>query len=74
MVYDGLSDLPGGGAKGPGAGHGGVAGPVAVGGVAGDLQDEFWQVRLGQLAGGHGLAQGVLHGLAELLGSLGNQL
>ena len=74
VVYDGLGDLPGGGVEGPGAGHGGVAGPVAVGGVAGDLQDEFGQVRLGQLAGGHGLAQGVLHGLAELLGSLGNQL
>ena len=86
MGQDGLRDLAGGLFEHPGAGHGQVAGHVAVFRVGGDLHDEVRQFHLGQVACRHGglgglgqqgpgLVQAGLAGVVVLVGlfHLGNQ-
>ena len=68
VFLDGLGDFLGGHAEGAGPGHSGVAGPVAVRAVGGDLQLDFRQGSLGQLAGVDGRLDGLGQSLAQLGG------
>ena len=68
VFLDGLGDFLGGHAEGAGPGHSGVAGPVAVRAVGGDLQLDFRQGGLGQLAGVDGRLDGLGQSLAQLGG------
>ena len=74
VLQNGLGDFLGGHAVRPGPGHGGVAGPVPVGPVPGDLQNVGGGRRLGQVPLLHGEGQGLVHRLAQLFCGFGDQL
>ena len=59
MGQNGIGNLAGSLFEHPGAGHGQIAGHVAVLHVAGDLHDEVGQIGLGQLTGFHGSLSGL---------------
>ena len=66
LLTQDLGNLPGGHGKGLGAGHGGVGGKVALGGIGGDLHHKGGQGGVLEGPGGNGPVEALLHQLPRL--------